>query len=117
MLQRTPTWLVSSRQHDPVTRRLKRALPPKLAHRAVRIRNLAITQAFYQLTRRRPDLARNFLSKPIIGRMGPEYAAEHFTPSYDPWDQRLCVIPDGDLLKVLQRGETHRFTVPPQRLQ
>ncbi|GAA1429343.1 NAD(P)/FAD-dependent oxidoreductase [Microlunatus lacustris] len=110
MLQRTPTWLVSSRQDDPVTRRLKRRLPPKLAHRAVRARSLALTQTFYQLTRHRPDLARRLLSKPIIVRMGPEYAAEHFTPSYDPWDQRLCVIPDGDLLKVLQRGEAEVVT-------
>ncbi|SDT41299.1 Predicted flavoprotein CzcO associated with the cation diffusion facilitator CzcD [Friedmanniella luteola] len=110
MLQRTPTWVVSQRQDDPVTRRLKRRLPPKVAHRVVRARNLALGQAFYQLSRRRPDLARSYLSKPIVGRMGPEFAAEHFTPSYDPWDQRLCVIPDSDLLKIVERGEAEVVT-------
>lgn len=110
MLQRTPTWVISQRQHDPLTQKLKRRLPPKLAHRLIRARHLVISQGFYQLTRRRPDLARQFLSKPVVRRMGAEYAAEHFTPEYDPWDQRLCVIPDSDLLKAVVRGEAEVVT-------
>ncbi|WP_375424477.1 flavin-containing monooxygenase [uncultured Friedmanniella sp.] len=116
MLQRTPTWVVSQRQNDPLTQRIKRRLPPKLAHRLIRARHLAITQGFYQLTRRRPDLARSYLSKPVVGRMGAAYAAEHFTPSYDPWDQRLCVIPDSDLLKAVVRGEVEVVTDRIDRL-
>ena len=115
MLQRSPTWLVSQRQDDPVTARIKRRFPPKLAHRLVRARNLAVTQTFYQLSRRRPDLARSYLSKPIVGRMGAEQAAEHFTPDYDPWDQRLCVIPDSDLLKAVKRGEAEVVTDTVER--
>jgi monooxygenase len=110
MLQRTPTWVVSLRQDDPFTTRLKRRLPPKLAHRLIRARHLAFTQGFYQLTRHRPDLARDYLSKPVVRRMGAAYAAEHFTPTYDPWDQRLCVIPDSDLLKAVKRGEAEVVT-------
>ncbi len=110
MLQRTPSWLVSQRQDDPLTQRLKRRLPPRLAHRLIRTRHLVISQGFYQLTRRRPDRAREFLSKRIVRRMGAAYAAEHFTPTYDPWDQRLCVIPDSDLLKAAVRGEVEVVT-------
>ena len=110
MLQRSPSWIISQRQDDPVTRRIKRRLPPKLAHRALRLRNLAFGQGFYQLTRRRPDLAREYLSKPVVRRMGADFAAEHFSPAYDPWDQRLGVMPDSDLLKTVQRGETEIVT-------
>ena len=110
MLQRSPSWIISQRQDDPVTQRLKRRLPPKLAHRAVRLRNLVFGQGFYQLTRRRPDLARYYLSKPVVRRMGADFAAEHFTPAYDPWDQRLGVMPDSDLLKAVERGEAEVVT-------
>ncbi len=110
MLQRSPSWFVSLRQDDPVTRTVKRALPPTLAQRVIRVRSLAAGQLFYQLTRRRPDLARRYLSKPVVSRLGADVAAEHFTPTYDPWDQRLCVLPDGDLLQVLQRGEAEVVT-------
>ncbi len=110
MLQRSPSWLISQRQDDPLTQRLRRRLPPKLAHRAVRLRNLALGQGFYELTRRRPDVARAYLSKPVVRRLGPELAAEHFTPAYDPWDQRLCVMPDSDFLKAVKRGEAEVVT-------
>jgi cation diffusion facilitator CzcD-associated flavoprotein CzcO len=81
-----------------------------VAHRLIRARNLALSQGFYQLTRRRPDAARAFLRKRIVARLGEEYTAEHFTPRYDPWDQRLCVVPDSDLLKAIQRGDASVVT-------
>ena len=110
MLQRSPTWMTSLHQTDPLADRLRRRLPAHLAHRLIRIRNLTLSQAFYRLTRVRPDLARRLLSKPIIARMGAEVANEHFTPSYDPWDQRLCVIPDGDLLTAVREGRAEVVT-------
>ena len=110
MLQRSPSWLVSQPQQDPLTQGLRRRLPPGLAHRLIRTKNLVVSQGFYQLTRRRPDLARTFLSRPVVRQMGAEYAAEHFTPSYDPWDQRLCVIPDSDLLTAVRRDDVDLVT-------
>lgn len=104
MLQRSPTWMTSLRQTDITADRLRQRLPAHLAHRLIRIRNLTVAQAFYQLTRRRPSAARKLLSKPIIARIGAEVANEHFTPRYNPWDQRLCVLPDGDLLTAVRTG-------------
>lgn len=116
MLQRSATWMTSLRQTDPTADRLRGRLPAHLAHRLIRIRNLTLSQAFYQLTRRRPGAARKLLSKPIIARMGAEIANEHFTPSYDPWDQRLCVIPDGDLLTAVTSGRGEVVTGRIDRL-
>jgi monooxygenase len=110
MLQRSPSWITSLPRRDRVADRLRRRLPAPVAHRLIRARNLALSQGFYQLTRRRPDAARAFLRKRIVARLGEEYTAEHFTPRYDPWDQRLCVVPDSDLLKAIQRGDASVVT-------
>ncbi len=110
MLQRSPSWFVSQRQQDPLTSALRRRLPAGLAYRLLRTKNLVLSQGFYQLTRRRPDLARAYLRKPVVRRLGAEYVAEHFTPSYDPWDQRLCVIPDSDLLEAVRRDDVELVT-------
>jgi cation diffusion facilitator CzcD-associated flavoprotein CzcO len=71
---------------------------------------MAFTLGFYQYTRRRPEAAREFLRRRIAARLGEEYTAEHFTPRYTPWDQRLCVVPDGDLVKAIQRGDASVVT-------
>jgi len=110
MLQRSPTWMTSLHQTDATADRLRRRLPAHLAHRLIRIRNLTLSQGFYQLTRYRPGAARRLLSKPIVARMGAEVANEHFTPTYNPWDQRLCVIPDGDLLEAVRSGRAEVVT-------
>lgn len=105
MLQRSPSWVIAQHRADPFANRLRRWLPAQLAHHLIRARNLAIGQGFYLLSRRRPTAARAYLSKRIVGRMGAQFTADHFTPSYDPWDQRLCVIPDGDLMQAVTRGD------------
>lgn len=104
MLQRSPTWIITQPQHDRTAERLQRRLPADLAHRINRVRHLALGQLFYRITRRRPQTARKMLSEPIERRLGADYTAQHFTPTYNPWDQRLCVIPDGDLIKAIQCG-------------
>lgn len=110
MLQRSPTWIVSQDRHDQTAERLQQRLPADLAHRINRVRHLALGQLFYRITRRRPETARKMLSEPIERRLGADYTAQHFTPSYNPWDQRLCVIPDGDLIKTIQRGDASVIT-------
>ncbi|GGL50812.1 flavin-binding monooxygenase [Microlunatus endophyticus] len=110
MLQRSPTWITSQARHDPTAERLRQRLPAGLAHRVNRVRHLALGQVFYRITRRRPETARRMLSEPIIRRLGADYAARHFTPLYNPWDQRLCVVPDGDLFTAIQRGDASVVT-------
>jgi monooxygenase len=104
MLQRSPSWITSLPRHDRVANRLRRRLPAPLAHRVIRARNLALSMGFYAYTRWRPTAAGELLRRRVVHRLGEEYTAEHFTPRYNPWDQRLCAIPDGDLLKAIQRG-------------
>jgi cation diffusion facilitator CzcD-associated flavoprotein CzcO len=110
MLQRSPTWITSLPRRDHLADRLRRRLPGPVAHRLIRAKNMAFTLGFYQYTRRRPQAAREFLRKRIAARLGEEYTAEHFTPRYNPWDQRLCVVPDGDLVKAIQRGDASVVT-------
>ncbi|QGN33010.1 NAD(P)/FAD-dependent oxidoreductase [Microlunatus sp. Gsoil 973] len=105
MVQRSPSWIISQPRHDATAERLQRRLPARLAHHINRLRHLALGQTFYRLTRRRPEAARQMLTGPIARRLGPDYTARHFQPSYNPWDQRLCVTPDGDLIKAVQRGD------------
>jgi cation diffusion facilitator CzcD-associated flavoprotein CzcO len=117
MLQRSPTYLTALPSADPVADALRRRLPARLAHRMVRERNVVLSQAFYQLCRRRPDLARRLLRRGLERHL-PDPAAldEHFTPSYEPWDQRLCVVPDGDLLEAVRAGRVDVVTDRIERL-
>ena len=105
MLQRTPTYVVSRPTEDAIANRLRERLPPRLAYALTRWKNVLLTMAFFQLARRRPKQT----AARIIGWardwLGPDYdVASHFTPPYDPWDQRLCLSPDGDLFRALKRG-------------
>lgn len=110
MLQRSPTWITSLPRRDRVADRWRRRLPDQLAHRLIRAKNLLLSQAFYQFTRRAPGAARAFLRRRLVQRVGEEYTTAHFTPRYDPWDQRLCVVPSGDLFKAIQRGDASVVT-------
>lgn len=110
MVQRSPTWITSLPRRDRTADRLRRRLPAPLAHRLIRAKNLAVSQGLYQLSRRRPALVRSFLRRRVVERVGEEYAAEHFTPRYDPWDQRLCVAPSGDIFTAIERGDASVVT-------
>lgn len=105
MLQRSPSYIASLPARDGLADALRRRLPEHLAHRIARWKNVLITTAFYQLCRRRPTLARRLL-KLGVARLLPEGfdTDRHFTPTYEPWDQRLCLVPDGDLFKALSSG-------------
>lgn len=111
MLQRSPTWISAVPGRDKRADALRRALPPQLAHRLIRTKNILFSTAFYQFCRRRPDAARAFLTTRAARILGSEQVvAEHFTPSYDPWDQRLCAVPDADLFKALKKGRAEIVT-------
>ncbi|GIE18832.1 flavin-containing monooxygenase [Winogradskya humida] len=111
MLQRSPTYIAARPDHDPVADTLRKRLPPALAHRVIRAKNILITQGFYHLARRRPERVKSILRTFALHHLDdPAYLDEHFTPSYQPWDQRLCVVPQGDLFAAIRSGRAAMAT-------
>ena len=105
MLQRSPTYVVSRPARDRLAEWLRGKLPAKLAYGITRWKNVTIGMIFYKLARARPDKARARIIAGVRGHLGPDYdVATHFTPRYDPWDQRLCLVPDADLFEAIKDG-------------
>ena len=106
MLQRSPTYVVSRPSEYRFARRLQALLPAKAAYWATRWRVIAESMVLYRLARAKPDLVRNRIVQMAAHQLGPSFdVAAHFTPSYKPWDQRVCVVPDGDLFKAIRAGK------------
>ncbi|MBF6239257.1 NAD(P)/FAD-dependent oxidoreductase [Nocardia otitidiscaviarum] len=111
MLQRSPTYIAALPADDPVAVGLKLAkVPAKLAYKLGRARNIALQRASYQLSRTNPALSRKLMLAAVRAQVGPGIDMRHFTPSYNPWDQRLCVVPNGDLFRVLRSGKASIVT-------
>ncbi|NYG55976.1 flavin-containing monooxygenase [Nocardioides perillae] len=111
MLQRTPTWISAVPSRDKVADRLRATLPAPLAHRLVRTKNILFGIGFYQFCQQRPAQARKLLTGLTTKILGdPAMVAEHFTPDYDPWDQRLCAVPSADLFTAIKRGDADVVT-------
>ncbi|WP_299056622.1 NAD(P)/FAD-dependent oxidoreductase [uncultured Nocardioides sp.] len=111
MLQRSPTWISAVPSRDTKADWLREHLPADLAHRLVRTKNIAFGTAFYQFCRRYPGQARKLLLSMTTKILGDEkMVADHFTPSYDPWDQRLCAVPSADLFKAIKAGDAEVVT-------
>ncbi|WP_432969453.1 flavin-containing monooxygenase [Dactylosporangium sp. CA-233914] len=124
MLQRSPTYVVSLPSEEKLLPRLRRVLPERVAYAIVRWKNVLAQSASYQLSRRRPELVKQRLRKKLAEQLPPGYdIGTHFTPRYNPWDQRMCVAPDGDLFAAIGRGavsvvtgEIETFTADGVRL-
>ncbi len=124
ILQRSPTYIVALPAEDPVMRRFYRRLPPGIAYRLSRWWSIGAGMYFYTLARRLPDTVRRNILKQIRAYLGPDFDVEtHFNPRYNPWDQRLCVAPDGDLFQAIKAGnisivtdQIERFTETGIRL-
>lgn len=111
MLQRSPTYILSVPAIDPVSKALQTVLPAKLAYQLNRARNIGIQRTLYQASRKRPDAVRRFILGMIKRQLaGTNIEMRHFSPDYAPWDQRLCVVPNGDLFKVLRSGKASIHT-------
>jgi cation diffusion facilitator CzcD-associated flavoprotein CzcO len=110
MLQRSPTYIASLPATNPVPALLRRILPDRYASGAVRWMNAVGTQASYQLSKRRPGLVKKVLLSGVKRQLPEGYDLRHFTPTYNPWDQRLCVVPDGDLFKAISAGKASVVT-------
>jgi cation diffusion facilitator CzcD-associated flavoprotein CzcO len=103
MLQRSPTYVVSRPAQDVLANRLRRHLPARLAYQLIRWRNVMWGMYFFQLSRRKPARVKELILGGVRMALGPDYdVATHFTPRYNPWDQRLCLVPDGDLFKAIR---------------
>jgi cation diffusion facilitator CzcD-associated flavoprotein CzcO len=102
MLQRSPSYIVSLPAIDGLAKLARRVLPPMLAYQAIRWKNVGLMALSYQLSRRRPHLAKAVIRKGVKAQLPEGYDIDtHFKPPYNPWDQRLCVCPDGDLFKAI----------------
>jgi monooxygenase len=105
MLQRSPSYVVSLPGEDPLAKLARRLLPAKAAYAAVRWKNVLVTMLVFQLSRRRPAFVKRLVRRGIERRLPDGYDIDtHFTPSYDPWDQRMCLVPDSDLFTALSSG-------------
>ena len=111
MLQRTPTYVISLPAEDPIAKVLKAILPEKLAYRLIRWKNVQIQRYIYRQSRLDPQKMKRQLLGMVRKQLGPDFdIAKHFTPTYKPWDQRLCLVPDGDLFKAIKSGRAHVVT-------
>ena len=105
MVQRSPTYVISRPDMDKVANSLRKWLPDRLAYAITRWKNVALQGMFYRQTRVRPAKVRSQLLGLVRRHLGPDYdVATHFTPRYDPWDQRLCLIPNADLFRAIKSG-------------
>ncbi|WP_433713828.1 flavin-containing monooxygenase [Nocardia sp. CA-084685] len=111
MLQRSPTWISAVPGRDKLADKIREKLSPQLAHRVIRTKNILFNIGFYQYCRRRPEAARKLLTGLTTRILKDQQAvAEHFTPEYDPWDQRLCAVPDADFFKAMKKGKAQVVT-------
>jgi monooxygenase len=111
MLQRSPSYIAALPAIDPLAERIRRRLPPRAASSTIRWKNVLYSTFIYQLSRRRPDRVRRLLRQGAEQLLPTGYDIDtHFAPSYAPWDQRLCLVPDGDLFASISSGRTSVVT-------
>jgi cation diffusion facilitator CzcD-associated flavoprotein CzcO len=111
MLQRSPTYVVSLPGEDGIAIRLRRFLSDRAAYAIVRWKNVFLQGASYRLSRRRPELMKKLLRRGVVKALPPGYDVDtHFNPRYNPWDQRLCLVPDADLFEAIAAGRAEIVT-------
>lgn len=111
MLQRSPSYVASVPGRDETGITLRKWLPPRMAGEVNRWRNILRGMFVYEYSRRRPQAMRELLHKGVSKHLGPTFPVdEHFTPDYDPWDQRLCAAPDGDFFKAIRHERAEVVT-------
>jgi monooxygenase len=115
MLQRSPTYVVTRPAADRVAGWLRRWLPETAAYDLTRWKNVLLGSAFYNFCRRYPQAARRLITRGVRAQLGPDFdVATHFNPTYDPWDQRLCLVPDADLFEAIR---THKVEVVTDQIE
>lgn len=125
MLQRSPTYILALPGQDAIANGLRRLLPAKLAYAITRWKNVLMQMFFFNLCRRAPGLAKKLIRAGVRQQLPKGFDVDrHFAPSYNPWDQRVCLVPDGDLFRALRAGKAdivtdhiERFTAQGIRLK
>jgi cation diffusion facilitator CzcD-associated flavoprotein CzcO len=111
MLQRSPTYIVARPQEDAIANWLRRHFPAKVAYGVTRWKNVLLGMLFYNLCRRSPERMKGRILKLVKDEIGASCDVErHFTPRYNPWDQRLCLVPNGDLFQAIKAGKASVVT-------
>ncbi|RZT42596.1 flavin-containing monooxygenase [Cupriavidus agavae] len=111
MLQRSPTYIVTRPGEDAIANRLRSLLPARVAYGLTRWKNVLLGMFFFQLARRRPAKVKQRLVQMAAAQLTPGFDVDtHFTPRYNPWDQRVCLVPDGDLFRALRQGRASVVT-------
>jgi len=111
MLQRSPTYIASLPAEDPLVGALRRVLPDKAVYAIVRWKNVLLQTAFYQLSRRRPQAVKRMVRRGVERALPAGYDIDkHFKPRYNPWDQRMCLVPNGDLFGAIRDGSASVVT-------
>ena len=111
MLQRSPTYIIALPAEDRIASWLRRHLPGRVAYGITRWKNVLLALWFYRFCRRHPQRARALIAKWLRNELGPDYdIGTHFNPRYNPWEQRLCLVPDSDLFQTMRRGRASVVT-------
>jgi monooxygenase len=111
MLQRSPSYVVSAPQQDPLAIFLQKYLPSKLSYFIVRWKNILRQQWYFRLCKKNPKRVKDFIINQVRKSLGHDYDVnKHFTPNYNPWDQRMCLVPNGDLFKSIRKKQTSVVT-------
>ena len=114
MLQRSPTYIMTLASQDAIANRLRKAFGPRVSYPITRWKNVALATLVYQLSQRRPEFVRAVIKRDQRRRLPADFDLEtHLTPTYKPWDQRMCLVPDGDLYRAISKG---RMSVVTDRI-
>jgi cation diffusion facilitator CzcD-associated flavoprotein CzcO len=116
MLQRSPTYILTLPAEDKISHQLRRFLPDSTVWRMARQRNILLQRGFYQLSRSRPDAVRKMMINLAARQLKGTSDIANFSPRYKPWDERLCVVPDGDLFRAVRSGKAEIVTGRIQRI-
>lgn len=118
MLQRSPSYIAARPSRDAIADALRKVLPGRLAYTLSRVKNIALSMLFFQLSRVRPDFVKRGVIKAIRAELGEDFDVErHFSPGYNPWDQRFCLAPDGDFFTALKSGKASIVTDHIERFE
>jgi monooxygenase len=110
MLRRSPTYIVARPAKDAIANWLYATLPERLAHTLTRWKSILLQMYFYNVARRKPEAAKKRIIELAKAELGPGIDLRHFTPHYNPWDQRLCLVPNGDLFRAIRGGKASVVT-------
>ena len=111
MLQRSPSYFASLPSEDAIANFARRHLPSNLAYALTRWKNVLLTMLVFGLSRRRPEFVKRLIRRGVTRQLPPDYEVDtHFNPAYNPWDQRMCLVPDGDFFRAIRAGRASLLT-------